>query len=181
MHAYRTSGVTIGLLVATWVLGQGVGRITTPMMLRPATAKVGLTFGVPRRPARPHPLTRPPRTAQRRHRRWLAQLIQAEAGNQPFLTQLAVGAVALNRLRTPGFPHRWRAMLHQPGQFTSVANGTWATAIPSRQARRAARQALTGWDPTHGALYFYNPSLPHAAWMSTLHACRQLGAMQFCL
>ena len=111
---------------------------------------------------------------------WLAQLIQAEAGNQPFMTQLAVGAVAMNRLHSSQFPHAWWNMLHQRGQFETVSNGTWATALPRASALRAASEAETGWDPTDGALYFYNASLPHAAWMNTLIGCQTIGSMTFC-
>ena len=114
------------------------------------------------------------------HTALLAQLIQAEAGNQPFLVQLCVGDVVLNRMQASGFPHHLAAVIQQPEQFSSVANGTFARAVPTAKAFRAAHNALSGWDPVRGDLYYYNPSLPHSAWMNTLTACQAVGALLFC-
>jgi N-acetylmuramoyl-L-alanine amidase len=111
---------------------------------------------------------------------WLGRLIQAEAGNQPFLVRLCVGDVVLNRMQAAGFPHHLRQVILQPGQFSSVSNGTFAQAVPTPQTIRAAENALNGWNPVPTALYFFNPSLPHSAWMNTLTNCHPLGAMVFC-
>lgn len=111
---------------------------------------------------------------------WLARLIQAEAGNQPFLARLCVGDVVLNRMQTAGFPHHLRQVILQPGQFSSVSNGTFAHAVPTPQTLRAAENALSGWNPVRGALYYYNPALPHNPWMNTLTSCQRVGAMVFC-
>ncbi len=109
----------------------------------------------------------------------LARLVQAEAGNQPFAGQVAVAAVVLNRLAAPGFPKTVQAVVFQPGQFASVANGQyWET--PSPLAFAAVKAALAGWDPTGGALFFYNPSLPHSPWMDTLPQSAVIGAQVFC-
>lgn len=132
-------------------------------------------FGVPHARAVAHGFSQHPARLG-----WLARLIQAEAGTQSRLAQESVGAVALNRLRAPGFPHTWSAMLSQRDQFQSVANGSWVRAVPSAAAWRAARAAWAGRDPTHGALYFYAPALPHAPWMDTLTGCRVFGALRFC-
>ncbi len=138
-------------------------------------------FGVPRAIPQPVPLrTQTRRAVPLSSKQWLAQLIQAEAGDQPFDAQVAVGAVVVNRLHARYFPHRLWAVLNEPHQFTTVANGTWASARPTPSAWRAAALALQGDDPTDGALYFYNPSLPHAAWMNTLTGCEPIGAMDFC-
>jgi N-acetylmuramoyl-L-alanine amidase len=109
----------------------------------------------------------------------LARLIQAEAGNQPFLVQLCVGDIVLNRLHASQFPHHLAAVIQQPGQFSSVSNGTFARAVPTTKALRAARNAMEGWNPVRGDLYYYNPSLPHNAWMNTLPGCQRIGAMAF--
>ena len=111
---------------------------------------------------------------------WLAQLIQAEAGNQPFLVRLCVGDVVLNRMQAAGFPHHLRQVILQPGQFSSVSNGTFAHAVPTPQTLRAAENAVSGWNPVRGALYYYNPALPHNPWMNTLTSCQRVGAMVFC-
>lgn len=109
----------------------------------------------------------------------LAHLIQGEAGNQPYLGQVAVAAVVLNRLRTPGFPKTLSGVIFQPGQFDSVSDGAYYAA-PSAEALMAAQAAASGWDPTPGALYFFNPSLPHSAWMQTLKPDILIGQQEFC-
>lgn len=109
----------------------------------------------------------------------LAHLVQAEAGNQPFLGQVAVAAVVLNRLKAPGFPKTVASVIFQPGQFDSVANGTYWMA-PSNEAYQAAVAALGGEDPTDGALYYYNPSLTQNAWMKDLPILVTIGSQVFC-
>lgn len=125
-------------------------------------------------------IPRPPKRAKSLRVRFLAQLIQAEAGNQPFLVRLCVGDVVLNRMQTAGFPHHLRQVILQPGQFSSVSNGMFAQATPTPQTLRAAQNALNGWNPVPTALYFFNPSLPHSPWMNTLTACQPFGSMVFC-
>jgi N-acetylmuramoyl-L-alanine amidase len=109
----------------------------------------------------------------------LAHLVQAEAGNQPFLGMVAVAAVVVNRLHTPGFPKTIPGVIEEPGQFESVANGTIAMA-PGPLALLAAKAALAGWDPTHGAIYFYNPALTDNHWMRRLPVTTRIAAQVFC-
>ena len=112
---------------------------------------------------------------------WLAKIVQAEAGDQPFVTQLAVAAVVLNRTRSGIFPRRIPAVILQPGQFQPVANGTFATAIPTPSAWTAARTILHGGpNPAPSALYFYNPALTAMPWMTHLIDCVTYGALRFC-
>jgi spore germination cell wall hydrolase CwlJ-like protein len=135
-----------------------------------------LIFRLPtRRPARVS-VTRPLRARVD----LLARLIQAEAGDQSYATQVAVGAVVLHRLRSPRFPHHLAAVITESRQFSVVAAGTFTHAHPTRRALNAARAALAGTDPTPGALYFYSPTLPHVPWMNTLGGCRTIGALRFC-
>lgn len=111
--------------------------------------------------------------------RLLAHLVHAEAGNQPFIGQVAVAAVVLNRLKTPGFPKTIPQVIEEPGQFESVSNGTiWSPA--NSIAYLAVSAALKGWDPTHGALFYYNPSLPYDNWMNSLPITAVIGDQVFC-
>lgn len=113
------------------------------------------------------------------HDVWMiARLVQAEAGDQPFMAQVAVAAVVLNRLRNPAFPKTVTGVLFAPGQFETVSNGSYDN-NPSATAMLAARAAAAGWDPTHGALYFYNPSLVSNAWLNSLPRTAILGAQVF--
>ncbi|HEX6971382.1 MAG TPA: cell wall hydrolase [Limnochordia bacterium] len=91
----------------------------------------------------------------------LARLITAEAGGEPFLGQVAVGAVVLNRVASEAFPDTIEAVIFQPGQFEVVARGRMDVE-PTAQALAAARLAWLGVDPTGGALFFYNPALARA-------------------
>lgn len=108
----------------------------------------------------------------------IAHLVQAEAGNQPFLGQVAVAAVVLNRLKSPHFPGTVSGVIFQPGQFETVSNGSyWNT--PSALALMASKAAAAGWDPTAGALYFYNPAWTGSGWMTSLPTTVVIGAQVF--
>lgn len=112
--------------------------------------------------------------------RLIAQAVVAEEGDKPFITQVGVAAVILNRLRTPGFPKTVPGVLFQPGQFTSVANGWFFQVSPTPTAIRATEDALQGWDPTGGALYFYDPGPDVTdAWIYSLPITADLGGTLF--
>ncbi|HEY8393928.1 MAG TPA: cell wall hydrolase [Thermaerobacter sp.] len=88
--------------------------------------------------------------------RLLAQMIEAEAGGEPYLGKVAVGAVIMNRVKSPLFPNSIEGVLFEPWQFEPVLNGTfWRE--PSAESWQAAIDAVNGVDPTGGALYFWNP------------------------
>lgn len=108
----------------------------------------------------------------------LAHLVQAEAGNQPFAGMVAVAAVVLNRVNSPGFPKTIAGVIFAPGQFESVQNGTfWQS--PSATAYQAAEAALAGQDPSGGALYFYNPALTNNTWIEGLPVVARIGQQVF--
>jgi hypothetical protein len=86
----------------------------------------------------------------------LAKLITAEAGDEPYEGQVAVGAVVLNRVRSSEFPNSIREVIYQTGQFSSLP--LLSSTEPSESCLRAAKDALAGIDPSRGALYFYNPA-----------------------
>ena len=87
----------------------------------------------------------------------LAKIISAEAKGEPYLGQVAVGAVIMNRVKHPSFPNTIAGVIYQQGAFSPVANGT-INNPPTDSARRAAQEALNGSDPTNGCIYFYNPA-----------------------
>jgi len=94
----------------------------------------------------------------------LARLISGEARGEPYIGQVAVGAVILNRVKSSQFPNSLPGVVYQPGAFESVANGQIYAALPT-SARQAAYDALNGWDPSYGALFFWNPSKPVSRWI----------------
>lgn len=97
----------------------------------------------------------------------LARLISGEARGEPYLGQVAVGAVVINRVESPNFPNTIPGVIFQPGAFESVANGQIWAVPPSETQYSAAQAAMDGVDPTYGALYFWNPSLPVNPWIWT--------------
>lgn len=87
----------------------------------------------------------------------LAHVIQGEAEAEPYKGKVAVAAVILNRIRSPLFPHSVAEVIYQPLAFESVDTGTFYD-TPSDEAWRAAQDALNGWDPTDGSIFFWNPA-----------------------
>jgi len=95
----------------------------------------------------------------------LARVVAAEATGEPFAGQVAVAAVVLNRVADPQFPNTLSGVVYQPHAFESVSNGLIWRRTPSAEAYRAAEQALNGWDPSWGALFFWNPAKPVSPWI----------------
>ncbi len=95
----------------------------------------------------------------------LARMIAAEARGEPYVGQVAVGAVILNRVKHPSFPNSIAGVIYQRGAFTSISDGQWASVTVTAECRRAAQDALSGWDPTGGAIYYYNPAKTTSKWI----------------
>ncbi|MGE5581175.1 MAG: cell wall hydrolase [Bacillota bacterium] len=87
----------------------------------------------------------------------LARVIRAEAEAEPYTGQVAVGAVILNRIQNSRFPKTIAGVIYQPQAFESVSNGQ-INQPATESARKAARDAMSGWDPSGGALFFFNPA-----------------------
>ena len=108
----------------------------------------------------------------------LARCIYAEARGEPYTGQVAVGAVVLNRVRSPKFPNTISGVIYQPWAFTSVNDGQ-INKTPNEQAYQAARDALNGWDPTNGCLYYYNPATATSKWIWSLKVELTIGRHSF--
>lgn len=108
----------------------------------------------------------------------LARLIHGEARGEPYVGMVAVGAVVLNRVRSSRFPNTIAGVIYQAGAFDAVADGQ-INLTPSEQCRRAARDALNGWDPTGGCLYYYNPATATSKWIWTREVRLNIGAHSF--
>ncbi|MDI3269685.1 MAG: cell wall hydrolase [Bacillota bacterium] len=110
----------------------------------------------------------------------LAKIIYAEAPDpdEPFLGQVAVGAVIINRVLTPGFPKTIRDVIYAPGQFQGIKSRLFARG-PSTSALQAAKAALYGEDPSQGALYFFDPSRASSQWIFTLPVTVEIGHHRF--
>lgn len=94
----------------------------------------------------------------------LARLVYAEARGEPYLGQVAVAAVVLNRVEHASFPNTISGVIYQSGAFDVVGDGQ-IYLTPDAQALRAAQDALNGWDPTGGCIYYYNPARTTSSWI----------------
>lgn len=109
----------------------------------------------------------------------LARIISAEARGEPYIGQVAVGACVLNRVDHPSFPDSVAGVVYQPGAFTAITDGQINQPI-SDSAYRAAKDALNGWDPSGGAIYYYNPDKTSNRWIRTRPVITRIGAHLFC-
>lgn len=94
----------------------------------------------------------------------LAKCIHAEARGESYIGQVAVGAVILNRVASPDFPNTIYGVIYQPWAFTAVHDGQ-INLEPEASSYQAATDALNGWDPTYGSLYYYNPATATSGWI----------------
>lgn len=109
----------------------------------------------------------------------LARLISAESRGEPYEGQVAVGAVVLNRVRHASFPNSVSGVIYQPGAFSCLDDGQFNEPV-AESAYRAARDALNGWDPSGGAIYYFNPATATSAWIWSRPAIVTIGRHMFC-
>lgn len=110
----------------------------------------------------------------------LARLVNGEARGEPYIGQVAVAAVVLNRVRSDEFPDTVSGVIFQRGAFDAVWDGQFDME-PSASCIRAARDALNGWDPTGGCLYYYNPSTATSEWIWTRQVQLSIGRHAFAI
>lgn len=110
----------------------------------------------------------------------LAKVISAEARGESYEGQVAVGAVILNRVAHPSFPDTISGVVYQNGAFSCVYDSNWYAPVAD-SAKRAAQDALNGWDPTGGAIYYYNPAKTSNAWMRSRKVIKVIGNHYFCI
>lgn len=109
----------------------------------------------------------------------LARLISAEARGEPYTGQVAVGAVVLNRVEHPSFPNSISGVIYQSGAFSCLTDGQWNSPI-SDSAYKAARDAMNGWDPSGGAIYYFNPATATSSWIWSRPLLLEIGEHRFC-
>ena len=109
----------------------------------------------------------------------LARLISAEARGEPYSGQVAVGAVVLNRMKHPSFPNTMSGVIYQPGAFSCMADGQFNQPV-AESCYRAARDAMNGWDPSGGAIYYFNPATATSKWIWSRPLLIVIGKHRFC-
>ena len=108
----------------------------------------------------------------------LARIINAEARGESYVGQVSVGAVVLNRVAHPSFPNTIAGVIFQDGAFTAVVDGQWDAEM-SNTPYKAAQDALNGWDPTGGAIYYYNPAKTTNNWIYSRPVITTIGKHVF--
>ena len=111
--------------------------------------------------------------------RLLAQCIYGEARGEPYKGQVAVGAVILNRVKSSAFPNSIAGVIYQRGAFSAVDDGQ-INLSPNETALKAAKDAMNGWDPTGGCLFYYNPAKTTNAWIRSKPIVMRIGDHVFC-
>lgn len=111
----------------------------------------------------------------------LARAINGEARGEPYEGQVAVGAVILNRVSNSSFPNTIAGVIYQPGAFTAVSDGQINHAIDENSTVvKAAQDAINGWDPTGGAIYYFNPNTATNKWIWSRPVVLTIGKHRFC-
>ena len=108
----------------------------------------------------------------------LAKLVHSEARGESYTGQVAVAAVVLNRVDDSRFPNTIAGVIYQPWAFTAINDGQFALE-PNNTAYQAARDAMNGWDPTYGAVYYYNPKTATSAWIRSTKTVTVIGQHVF--
>ncbi len=110
----------------------------------------------------------------------MAKAIHAEGRGESYTGQVAIGAVILNRVKSPSFPNTVAGVIYQKGAFTAVDDGQ-INLEPNQTAYDAARDAFNGWDPTYGCLYYYNPAVATSAWIFNRQTVTVIGKHVFAI
>ena len=109
----------------------------------------------------------------------LARLVYAEARGEPYTGQVAVAAVVLNRVKSSSFPNTIAGVIYQSGAFSVVADGQ-INLTPNSTAKKAAQDAINGWDPTYGSIYYFNPKTATSSWIWSRPVTVVIGNHRFC-
>lgn len=109
----------------------------------------------------------------------LSHLIYGEARGEPYTGQVAVGAVIMNRVKSSSFPNTIAGVIYQSGAFTAVSDGQ-INLSPDSTSRKAAQDAMNGWDPSYGAIYYFNPNTATNKWIWSRPMTVTIGKHRFC-
>ena len=109
----------------------------------------------------------------------LARIVYAEARGEVYAGQVAIAAVVLNRVKSSSFPNSIAGVIYQPGAFTAVSDGQ-INMTPDSTAKKAAQDALNGWDPTYGSIYYFNPNTATSKWIWSRPYVTTIGKHRFC-
>ena len=109
----------------------------------------------------------------------LSHLVYAEARGEPYSGQVAVASVVLNRVKNSSFPNTVAGVIYERGAFSVVSDGQ-INLTPNETAKKAAQDAINGWDPSYGAIYYFNPNTATSAWIWSRPVTVVIGNHRFC-
>ena len=109
----------------------------------------------------------------------LSRVVYSEARGEPYVGQVAVAAIVLNRVSHSSFPNSVAGVVYQSGAFDAVSDGQ-INLTPDSTARKAAQDAINGWDPTYGCIYYFNPSTATSKWIWSRPQVLTIGKHIFC-
>ncbi|MCP1123935.1 spore cortex-lytic enzyme [Bacillus sp. 3103sda1] len=109
----------------------------------------------------------------------LANAVYGESRGEPYIGQVAVAAVILNRVSSPSFPNTVAGVIYEPRAFTAVADGQ-INLTPNETAKKAVLDAINGWDPSDGAIYYFNPDTATSQWIWSRPQIKKIGRHIFC-
>ena len=111
----------------------------------------------------------------------MARAVNGEARGEPYTGQVAVAAVILNRVKHSSFPNTVAGVIYQPGAFTAVSDGQINAPIDAKSTvYKACQDALNGWDPSGGAIYYFNPDTATSSWIWSRELIVEIGKHRFC-
>lgn len=109
----------------------------------------------------------------------LSRLVYAESRGEPYSGQVAVASVVLNRVKSSSFPNSIAGVIYQTGAFSVVSDGQ-INLSPNITAKNAAQDAINGWDPSYGAIYYFNPNTATSKWIWSRPVTVTIGNHRFC-
>ena len=109
----------------------------------------------------------------------LSKLVHAEARGEPYKGMVAVAATVLNRVANSKFPNTIAGVIYQSGAYTCVSDGQ-INLSANEQSRKAAQDAINGWDPTSGCIYYFNPNTATSGWIWSRPQVMTIGSHIFC-
>lgn len=159
----------------------GLAGATTKMKLAKATKNYTSAATNPKpKPAQNKPTAaNTPAGFSQNDIRLMANAVHGESRGEPYIGQVAVASVILNRVNSQNFPNTVSGVIFEPGAFTAVADGQiWLT--PNASSRKAVIDAINGWDPTGEALYYFNPATATSPWIWGRPQIKRIGKHIFC-
>jgi N-acetylmuramoyl-L-alanine amidase len=142
-------------------------------------AKGGAGGAAPAKPAQVKPAKNIPDGYSENDIRLMSNAVYGESRGEPYIGQVAVAAVIINRVQNPSFPNTVAGVIFEPRAFTAVADGQ-IYLTPNKQARKAVMDALNGWDPTGDAIYYFNPDTATSGWIWGRPQIKKIGKHIFC-